>query len=184
MRTSEVRNCDPGGPIVSIQTEQDQLAEELGSDSRLGRRSVLKGACAVCVGAVGVGVLAACGGNTPVDDSDGAGDGGGAAGNSGGGSAAGGSKTYHAADIPVGGGKVFGADNTVITQPKAGEFKAFSATCTHQGFLVGNVQGGTINCFHHGSKYDQTTGKNVAGPAPSPLPSKTISASGGTLTVT
>jgi Rieske Fe-S protein len=181
---------------VSSQTEQSQLEEVLGSDSGsaptsgMNRRSVIKGACAVCVGAVGVGVLAACGGNAPVDDSDGGGDGGGAAGNSGGapatassgGSAAG--KTYQASDIPVAGGKVFGADNTVITQPKAGEFKAFSATCTHQGFIVGNVQGGTINCFHHGSKYDMTTGKNVAGPAPSPLPSKTISASGGTLTVT
>ncbi len=93
-------------------------------------------------------------------------------------------KSYQASDIPVGGGKVFGADNTVVTQPTAGTFKAFSATCTHQGFTVGNVQGGTINCFHHGSKYNDATGAVVAGPAPAPLSSKNVTVSGGTITVT
>jgi len=142
----------------------------------INRRSVIQGACVVCVGVAGAGVLAACGGSS-----------GGSAGDSGGSGssgAGGAAKTYQASDIPVGGGKVFADDKIVVTQPTAGNFKAFSAVCTHQQFIVGNVQGGTINCFHHGSKYDQATGKNVAGPATSPLPEKTVTDSGGTLTVT
>jgi Rieske Fe-S protein len=180
MRTSTVRTVTQEA-FVSSQTELDPTASEPGSLSRLDRRAVLKGACAVCVGAVGAGVLAACGGNTLVDNSDG---GGNAAAGDGGSSAAGGGKAYQASDIPVGGGKVFGADDIVVTQPTAGVFKAFSATCTHQGFIVGNVQGGTINCFHHGSKYNDATGAVVAGPAPAPLPAKTVAVSGGTITVT
>jgi Rieske Fe-S protein len=145
------------------------------------RRAVLRGACAACVGVAGAAVLAACGGGSLVDNSDG---GGNAAAGSSGSSASGGGKSYPASDIPVGGGKVFGADNTVVTQPTAGTFKAFSATCTHQGFTVGNVQGGTINCFHHGSKYNDATGAVVAGPAPAPLPGKNVTVSGSTITVT
>ena len=36
-------------------------------------------------------------------------------------------------DIPVGGGAVFAEQDIVVTQPEAGQFRAFSATCTHQG---------------------------------------------------
>ena len=40
-----------------------------------------------------------------------------------------------------------------MTQPVAGTFKGFSATCTHQGCKVNEVAGGTINCPCHGSKF-------------------------------
>ena len=135
------------------------------------RRSVLRGACLACVGVAGVGVLAACGGSSGSGDS-GSGSGGGGAGS-----------PIQTSEIPVGGGKVFDAQKVVVTQPTAGDFKAFSAICTHQQFLVGNVQGGTINCLHHGSMYDMSTGAVVGGPAPAPLPAKTVTVSGDTLTV-
>ena len=53
----------------------------------------------------------------------------------------------------------------VITQPKKGEFKAFSAVCTHQGETVGQVEDNTITCLAHGSQYDAATGNVTTGPA-------------------
>jgi Rieske Fe-S protein len=102
---------------------------------------------------------------------------------SGGSSAALGPLTVKEADIPVGSGKIFPDAQTVITQPKKGEFKAFSAVCTHQGCVVDTVTT-TINCPCHGSKYSITDGSVVNPPAPQPLPPKTIKVSKDTLTVT
>jgi nitrite reductase/ring-hydroxylating ferredoxin subunit len=141
----------------------------MSASDELDRRTVLRGACAVCVGAAGIGVLAACGGGGSGSDSS---------------SGSSGPTTVKTAEIPVGGGKVFDGPKVVVTQPTAGEFKAFTAVCTHQRFLVGNVQGGTINCLHHGSMYNMSTGAVVGGPAPAPLAAKTVTVNGDTLTVT
>jgi Rieske Fe-S protein len=86
-----------------------------------------------------------------------------------------------AADIPVGGGKVFKDEKVVVTQPKKGEYVAFSAVCTHAGCVVNSVSGGTINCPCHGSKYDITDGSVAGGPAPKPLPKKDVRVEGGSL---
>ena len=86
-----------------------------------------------------------------------------------------------ASAVPVGGGMVFTDAKVVVTQPAKGEYKAFSAVCTHVGCLCNQVANGTINCPCHGSKFKITDGSVVAGPAPSPLPSVpiTVTASGG-----
>jgi Rieske Fe-S protein len=83
--------------------------------------------------------------------------------------------------VPVGGGVVFGDQDVVVTQPVAGEFKAFTATCTHQGCLVGEVSDGTINCPCHGSRYDVTDGSVVDGPASRPLAEKPITVQSGSI---
>ncbi|MFJ9146365.1 Rieske (2Fe-2S) protein [Streptomyces griseus] len=84
-------------------------------------------------------------------------------------------------DIPVGGGTVFKERKVVVTQPEEGEFKAFSAVCTHASCLVSTVSDGTINCPCHGSRFSITDAAVEAGPAPRPLPAERISVSGGAI---
>jgi nitrite reductase/ring-hydroxylating ferredoxin subunit len=83
--------------------------------------------------------------------------------------------------IPVGSGMIFPGPQVVVTQPTAGEFKAFSAVCTHMGCIVNQISNGTIDCPCHGSQYSITTGDVVAGPAPKPLPAKQIKVSGDSI---
>ncbi|MHA6625115.1 Rieske (2Fe-2S) protein [Pseudonocardia sichuanensis] len=82
------------------------------------------------------------------------------------------------ADIPVGGGAVFPDRDLVVTQPVAGEFRAFSATCTHQGCTVGEVSDGAIVCTCHGSRFAVEDGAVVEGPAETPLPERGIEVDG------
>ncbi|MEU2119056.1 Rieske (2Fe-2S) protein [Streptomyces sp. NPDC016459] len=82
------------------------------------------------------------------------------------------------AEIPVGGGTVFAKEKVVVTQPVAGEFKAFSAVCTHQGCTVNKVADGTIDCPCHGSKFRVADGSVAKGPATRPLPAEQITVSG------
>ena len=85
-------------------------------------------------------------------------------------------------DIPVGSGKIFAEAQAVVTQPTAGEFKAFTSICTHQQCPVVEVTD-TINCKCHGSKFSITDGSVVNPPAPSPLAAKTVTVSGEEISV-
>lgn len=134
----------------------------------LSRRNALAGAATV---GIGLPLLSACGGATAQDPSP---------------TGSGGSSSGPLApttDIPVGGGTVFAEQGVVVTQPTAGEFKGFSATCTHQGCTVGSVSDGTINCPCHGSRYSIEDGAVEGGPAPSPLPSVELTVKGGEITL-
>ncbi|GAA4717293.1 Rieske (2Fe-2S) protein [Nocardioides conyzicola] len=128
------------------------------------RRTTLTGAAAL---GVGVPLLAACGGD------------------SGGGTAseapAAGAELGSTSEVPVGGGKVFGDQKIVVTQPTEGDFKAFSAVCTHQSCLVSQVADGTIDCLCHGSKFSDQDGSVVNGPATSALSEVTIAVDGDTI---
>lgn len=86
-------------------------------------------------------------------------------------------------DIPEGGGKVFADREVVVTQPTAGEFKAFSATCTHQGCAVKSIADGAINCPCHNSNFSITDGSVQSGPATQPLPAVEITVSGDSITL-
>ena len=89
------------------------------------------------------------------------------------------------ATIPVGGGKIFADQKVVVTQPTSGDFKAFSAVCTHQQCLVAEVADGVIKCSGcHQSEFDITTGAVKKGPATKPLPEKSVTLSGDGITVT
>jgi len=71
-----------------------------------------------------------------------------------------------------------------VTQPARGQYRAFSAVCTHVGCILNQVTGGTINCPCHGSRYTITNGAVVAGPAPAPLPKKQIKIVDGAIVLT
>ncbi|MEV5175607.1 Rieske (2Fe-2S) protein [Streptomyces flaveolus] len=87
-------------------------------------------------------------------------------------------------DIPEGGGKVFKKEKVVVTQPKKGDFKAFSAICTHQGCVVDRVADGTIDCPCHGSRFRVTDGSVAHGPAVRPLPQRSITVDGKSIRLT
>lgn len=146
------------------------------SDHETSRRNLLGGLAAA---GVALPVLAACGSSDGSGDSTGTTGGdpstsGGATGGATGGSSGGGIKT---SEIPVGGGKIFADDKIVVTQPAAGDFKAFSAVCTHQACLVAKVSDGTIDCPCHGSKFN-LDGTVANGPADKPLPAENITVQG------
>ena len=147
----------------------------------LDRRTVLRGAA---VGGVAVPLLASCGGGTSSSGDSGGGSGGGSgsSGGSGQGSGGGGGKLA-TSDVPVGGGKILTGQQVVVTQPKKGDFKAFTAVCTHQGCLVTQVTGGSIVCPCHGSKFSIEDGSPQAGPAQSALASKRVTVEGDQISV-
>ena len=71
----------------------------------------------------------------------------------------------------------------MVTQPTEGDFKAFSALCTHQGCVVSKIEGKDIDCTCHGSKFSITDGSVVNGPANKPLESLQVTVTGDDLTV-
>ena len=146
-------------------------------DRAVSRRAVVRG---VAVGGLALPLLAACGGGSGGSGGSGSGSSGGSGGSGGSGS---GGATVAVADVPVGGGKILGAQQVVVTQPAKGEFKAFTAICTHQGCTVGQVTGGKIVCPCHGSEFSIKTGAAVTGPAQAPLAPKKVSVSGGQISV-
>jgi Rieske Fe-S protein len=84
-------------------------------------------------------------------------------------------------DVPVGSGKIYESARVVVTQPTAGNFKAFTAVCTHQGCLVASFSGNAIVCPCHGSEFSIKDGSVLAGPATAPLKETPITVSGTTL---
>ncbi|WP_374928717.1 ubiquinol-cytochrome c reductase iron-sulfur subunit [Kytococcus sedentarius] len=89
--------------------------------------------------------------------------------------------TVAAADVPVGGGVIEGG--WVVTQPSEGEFKGYSAECTHQGCAVSLVKDGQIICSCHGSYFAIADGAPTAGPATSPLAAAAVEEADGQLTI-
>lgn len=127
--------------------------------SSLPRRRILSAAAL----AGGAGVLSACGGN-------------GEEGEDGAGTVASG-EIASTSDVPDGGGVILGDAGVVVTQPEPGEFRAFSATCTHQACMVTGVTE-TIDCVCHGSRFSLLDGSVVEGPATEPLPERPIRVKG------
>ncbi|TDO52109.1 nitrite reductase/ring-hydroxylating ferredoxin subunit [Kribbella sp. VKM Ac-2571] len=159
------------------------------ADGLRDRRSVLRCAAMVALAGASAPILAACGGS---DDASGGGTTPSASGSSSAPSASssapsssapagGGAVLGPASDVPVGGGKVFTDAKVVVTQPTAGQYKGFSAVCTHQGNPIGSVEGGQIVCPFHNSHFSITDGSPVSGPAQTALPAVNVKVEGGNI---
>ena len=148
------------------------------------RRAVLLG-----MGAVGAaGVLAACGGdespNPPAAPGNTSGGGGATTSGSAGGPAQPGAPDgIPVANVPVGGGVIDPERRVVVTQPVAGEFRAFDATCTHKYCMVTSVDGGLINCSCHFSQFRIEDGSVARGPAREPLPARNVTVTDGVIVI-
>jgi Rieske Fe-S protein len=143
------------------------------------RKTVLAGAG---IGLAAVAVAACSRGSEPSSKSDSSNSGASGSSESSGSSGSPGSpgsKTLATtAEVPVGSGVIVG--EVVVTQPEAGDFKGFSAVCTHNGCLINEVADGTINCPCHGSKFD-LNGDVVNGPATKPLTTVAIQVQGDSI---
>jgi Rieske Fe-S protein len=145
------------------------------TDAGATRRTVLLG-----VGAVGAtAALAACGSSTPAPSSVPAP----SANDPGPATSSATVQAIKVSDIHVGGGAIYPEQGVVVTQPAAGQFKAFSAVCTHMGCTVARIDGGKIICPCHGSQYNIADGSVAQGPATRPLAPKTATVTGDTITV-
>ena len=74
-------------------------------------------------------------------------------------------------DVPTNSARIvkFNKRPAVLIHTEQGQYKAFSAVCTHLGCTVQYGQDDQrLHCNCHGSVFD-LNGKNVAGPAPLPL---------------
>ena len=139
----------------------------------LTRRRVLQGVAGVGVLGVAGTVLAACGGDDPATTPTSTGGASAPAETTGGADG-----IASTADVPVSGGLILESEKIVITQPADGDFKAFTAVCTHMGCTVGEVTDNVIRCPCHGSTYDASTGVNTGGPAGAPLAAIEITVEG------
>ncbi|CAB0574096.1 Rieske (2Fe-2S) protein [Corynebacterium diphtheriae] len=85
-------------------------------------------------------------------------------------------KEIAVSEVPVG--------DFILAQPTAGEYKAYSAACTHQRAKITKVDGSHVICPAHGSVFDITDGSVVSGLARDPLKAATVEVTGDTATVT
>ncbi|MEU5836593.1 Rieske (2Fe-2S) protein [Streptomyces diacarni] len=83
--------------------------------------------------------------------------------------------------VPVGGAKLYPEQKLLVSQPEKGDFKGFSAVCTHQGSLLGEVDGEVAVCPLHGSRFHVDSGKVAHGPATKALPSVPVQVRDGKL---
>ncbi|WP_370411742.1 Rieske (2Fe-2S) protein [Streptomyces fradiae] len=84
-------------------------------------------------------------------------------------------------EIPVGGAKLYREQRLLVHCPAKGEYKAFSAQCTHAGCVLDKIEDNEGNCPCHGSRFDVTTGKALQGPATVPLPAVPVRVENGKL---
>jgi nitrite reductase/ring-hydroxylating ferredoxin subunit len=77
------------------------------------------------------------------------------------------------------------AGTSVNVANTGGRLYAFDDTCTHAGcsLALGKLDGTTVTCVCHGSRFDVTNGAVLAGPARRPVRSRVVQTEAGDLLV-
>lgn len=89
-------------------------------------------------------------------------------------------------EVPINSGKIFKFGNKpgILVRTAAGEFKAFSAVCTHLECIVQyRSETKQIWCACHNGQYN-LSGKNIGGPPPRPLEEFKVNTRGDDIVVT
>ena len=78
-------------------------------------------------------------------------------------------------DVPLGSSRVFTYrnehDRCLLIRTQDGTLLAYSQSCTHLSCaVVPRLEQGVLHCPCHEGYFDLSTGKNIAGPPPRPLP--------------
>lgn len=89
-------------------------------------------------------------------------------------------------EVPINSGKIFkfGSKPGILVRTASGEFKAFSAVCTHLECIVQyRADTKQIWCACHNGQYN-LGGKNIGGPPPRPLEEFKVNTRGDDVVVT
>ncbi|MET9733708.1 Rieske 2Fe-2S domain-containing protein [Streptomyces sp. NPDC006458] len=68
-------------------------------------------------------------------------------------------------DVAQGGAHLHLDHNVVVSRTADGTLKAFSTICTHGGCPISELEGTTLSCACHGSRFDARTGEVLRSPA-------------------
>jgi Rieske Fe-S protein len=89
-------------------------------------------------------------------------------------------------EIPINSAKMvkLGRKPIIVVHTESGDYRAFSATCTHLGCIIEyrGDRGGYFHCNCHGGEYN-LNGKNISGPPPRPLTPYAITVKGQDIVV-
>jgi Rieske Fe-S protein len=91
--------------------------------------------------------------------------------------------TIPIAFVPIGGGYIDFEHAVIVTQPEAGQFRGFSAICSHAHCVMTWVANGLIRCPCHGSEFRISDGSVARGPATLSLVSHTVTVNGDVVVV-
>ncbi len=80
---------------------------------------------------------------------------------------------------PSAASRLYREQRLLVHCPAQGQYKAFSAQCTHAGCVLDKIEDGEGSCPCHGSRFDVTTGRALKGPATVPLPEVPVTVKDG-----
>lgn len=95
-------------------------------------------------------------------------------------------KAGKATDVSVKGARAYTLNGKyiIVTQPTAGNYKAFSGICTHQPVKVDSLNGTNLVCRRHNGYFDTTTGAAKGGPVSRGLTKYAVTITNGYIYVT